>query len=144
VNALLILGCSATKRPAPEPMAAVERYDGPLYRVLRGWMRRTPDWRDRLVVAVLSARHGLISHDALILNYNQRLTFARALELRACVRGLLFEAHPGPYGRVYISLGAQYREALPTSLPWPAQFAQGGIGQRQRELKGWLELIGGL
>ena len=143
MNTLLILGCSATKRPNPEPMAAVERYDGPLYRVLRGWMRRTPvtAWP---TVLVLSAKYGLVTGWYSISDYNQRLTFARTLELRPRVAYRIYNSYPGPYDRVYISMGAQYCETLPTSLPWPAQFAQGGIGQRLAGLKAWLELIGGL
>ena len=138
MNALLILGCSATKRPNPEPMAAIERYDGPLYRVLRGWMRRTTDWRERLVVAVLSAKFGLISGDCTVGDYNQRMTAAKAVGLRWGLEGDLRVHWPGPYSRAYISLGATYRLALPNPLPWPATFAQGGIGERQRELKAWL------
>ena len=138
MKSLLILGCSATKRATPEPLAAVERYDGPLFRVLRGWMARTPDWRVRLNVAVLSAKFGLISGDSTVGDYDQRMTAAKALGLRWGLEGDLRFYWPGPYASVYVSLGATYRIALPDPLPWPAQFAQGGIGVRQRELKAWL------
>ena len=135
---LLILGCSATKRANPEPLAAVERYDGPLYRVLRGWMARTPDHGQRLAVAILSAQYGLIGAGMRIPLYGRHITFTRAMELRPAVRQDLYELSPGPFASVYISMGAQYRAILPDALPWPAQFASGGIGTRQRELKAWL------
>jgi hypothetical protein len=138
MKSLLILGCSATKRPDAAPLAAIERYDGPLYRVLRGWMRETPDWRERVDVAVLSARFGLISGHSTVGDYDQRMTATRATGLRRAIEEDTLFYWPGPYTSVYISLGATYRLALPTPLPWPSQFARGGIGTRQAELKAWL------
>ena len=138
MKALLILGCSATKRPNTDEALALHLYDGPLYRVLRGWMARTPDWRERLDVTILSARYGLLAAETPIQAYNQRITLGRALRLRRDIAVDLRACWRGPYTGVYISLGARYREALPYALPWPARFAEGGIGTRQAELKAWL------
>jgi hypothetical protein len=139
MKSFLILGCSATKRPGTTPMPAFECYDGPLHRVLRGWMCRTPDWRERLDVTILSARYGLLAAETLIEPYNQHITLGRALRLRRDIAVDLRACWRGPYTGVYISLGAPYRKALPQVLPWPVTFAQGGIGTRQRELKHWLK-----
>jgi hypothetical protein len=139
MKSLLILGCSATKRLDPGTLPAVERYDGPLYRVLRGWIRETPDHADRLDVAILSARYGLIDGCSPIEDYNQHITLGRAQRLRRDIATLTRRQWPGPYARVYISMGAEYRKALPATLPWPAAFAQGGIGTRQHDLKHWLQ-----
>lgn len=134
---LLILGCSAAKRPDAGLLPAFERYDGPAWRVLRRWQRVTPRWEERLTVWVLSARYGLFDAGVCIPVYEQRLTPAFAARLRpAIAQGLrLFGA---PSGHVLVSLGADYRAALP-ELPWPHQLATGGIGSRLGQLKGWLE-----
>jgi hypothetical protein len=67
---LLVLACSATKRPDPGRIPARHRYDGPLWRTLRA-----TDPHDRLArVTFPSARFGF--HDARteIENYDARLT----------------------------------------------------------------------
>lgn len=138
MKSLLILGCSATKRYDAGAMPAIERYDGPLFRVLRRWMRETPDHRRRAAVVILSAQYGLMGSLRTIPYYERRITLARAMELRRIVLDDLYEFCSGPYASVYISMGAKYREALPNPLPWPAEFATGGIGIRQRDLKRWL------
>jgi hypothetical protein len=135
MKSLLILGCSATKRTDAALIPAIDRYDGPLYRVLRGWMRETPDHEERLLVMILSAEYGFIRATDAIPNYDRRMTLERAAELQPVTGRVRW---PGPYTSVYISLGATYRLALPTPLPWPAQFAQGGIGTRLAGLKAWL------
>src|SRR5919199_6232989 len=75
---LLILACSRCKRPDRGLLLAVERYDGPAFRVLRRFLREgqseAPD------VRVLSAEHGLISHDLPIANYDKIMTSSRAHE----------------------------------------------------------------
>ena len=50
---LLVLGCSQTKRDSVGELPAIDRYDGPSYRVLRGYLREHV-WPDDLSVAVLS------------------------------------------------------------------------------------------
>ncbi len=67
---LLILACSATKRPDPGYIPAIDRYDGPLWRTLR-----TADPAGaRAKVAVLSALHGFRAASTPIDLYNVRLT----------------------------------------------------------------------
>lgn len=67
---LLVLACSATKRPDAGYLPARERYDGPLWRTLRA---TDPDGR-RAKVAFLSARYGFRGADTPIENYDARLT----------------------------------------------------------------------
>lgn len=67
---LLVLACSATKRPDPGYLPARERYDGPLWRTLRA---TDPDGR-RAKVAFLSARYGFRTADTPIQDYDARLT----------------------------------------------------------------------
>ena len=67
---LLVLACSATKRPDPGRIPARHRYDGPLWRTLRA---TDPD--DRLArVAFLSARFGFRDARTEIEGYDARLT----------------------------------------------------------------------
>jgi hypothetical protein len=138
---LLILACSQTKRPDPGLLPALERYDGPLYRVLRRWMRANPD-DERLALRILSAEYGLIGPRAEISDYNRRMTPARAALLRPDVTthlGLLARYLPG-IRAVFVNVGTDYRTALPDPLPFAAvQWASGGIGQRQQQMKHWLE-----
>lgn len=132
---LLILACSATKRLDPGPLPAIERYDGPFYRVLRKALRERPGLAERLAVCIISAQHGIIAADNLILNYDRRMTSARAAELAPMVATAL--AHRWP--PAYVEVGSRYRRALPPP-PWPASVVvgHGGIGERLGQLKRWL------
>jgi len=67
---LLILACSQTKRPGPEPMRAIERYNGPLWQTLRA----ADPLKHNVGVAFVSARYGFSSAWREIDDYNLRLT----------------------------------------------------------------------
>src|SRR5688572_13446775 len=66
---VLVLGCSVRQRPAPVPLPAIERYDGPSFRVLRRFLR-APTPQGTLAISVLSAEHGLILGSQPILPYD--------------------------------------------------------------------------
>jgi hypothetical protein len=63
---LLILSCSQRKRPDAILLPALERYDGPMFRVLRKFLRENPSKELHPDVYILSAQFGLISADQLI------------------------------------------------------------------------------
>lgn len=65
---LLILSCSRKKHPAQGLLPALERYDGPAYRVINKFLRVHPSEKQSLNVYILSARFGLISDDERIPN----------------------------------------------------------------------------
>ncbi|MCJ2027983.1 hypothetical protein MKK50_00925, partial [Methylobacterium sp. J-043] len=67
---LLVLACSATKRSDPDPIPALARYDGPLWRTLRA---ADPAGR-RARVAFLSAHYGFRDAATPIAAYDARLT----------------------------------------------------------------------
>ena len=67
---LVVLACSASKRPDPGRIPASDRYDGPLWRTLRS---ADPKGR-RAKVAFLSARFGFRDADTPIENCDARLT----------------------------------------------------------------------
>lgn len=85
---LLLLSCSASKWNVPGEIPAIVRYDGPLYRVLRSYLR-TNGWPHPLKVAILSAEYGLIGGLAPIRMYDRRMTYERARELEEQVRSTL-------------------------------------------------------
>ncbi|UHC17888.1 hypothetical protein LRS73_08565 [Methylobacterium currus] len=67
---LLILACSATKRPDPGSIPAFDRYDGPLWRTLRA----ADPAGTRAKVAFLSAHYGFRAASSQIGVYDARLT----------------------------------------------------------------------
>lgn len=136
---LLIVGCSARKKAQPpEPIPALERYDGVFFRVLRKFLRTTgapvPD------VLIISARFGLITGQTPIPDYDQRMTASRAKELAAEVQRLLAQhLAQRSYQAVFVNLGKEY---LPTVASVDrlqnAKWASGQIGFRARQMKVWL------
>jgi len=60
---LLILSCSQRKQASHGLLPAIERYNGPLFFVLRRFLRECPCQAKRLDVYILSAAYGLIAGD---------------------------------------------------------------------------------
>jgi len=143
---LIVLACTATKRADPHPLLAIRRYDGPSFCTLRKWQAANPTSAAQLDVWILSAKHGLITADALISDYNQRMTPNRAVELRQSVRCALayIVAQCGSYRATLIHLGQDYLSALTLEQIQTAPFGAvtltaGGIGTRLGQLKAWLD-----
>lgn len=76
---LLILACSATKRPGPDYVPAIERYDGPLWCTLRA----VDPHGERAKVAFLSAHLGFRAADTPIKLYDARMTEQMAAAMTA-------------------------------------------------------------
>lgn len=131
----LLLACSATKRPDAGALPALDRYDGPMYRVLRRALRERPGLRANLTIVILSAEFGIITAETPIPDYDRRMTRARAAELASGVTLALADQWPPNY----VEVGHVYRAALP-SPPWPVSIrvGHGGIGERLHQLKEWL------
>ena len=60
LDRLLILGCSQKKRPDSGLLPALDRYDGPMFRVLRKCLRECPGGAQGLETYILSAEFGLM------------------------------------------------------------------------------------
>jgi queuine tRNA-ribosyltransferase-like protein len=125
---LFVLGCSQTKLSTAGSVPAITRYDGPLFRVLRAFLR------DHLWPAGIS-------------NYDQRLTPERAQKIRPEVtEGLsrLLAEH----GTAELFMGRGYLEAIDLhGLGGRARkltFIEGGIGQKLRQLRERLSTLGAL
>lgn len=139
---LLILSCAKAKRDDPELLPAIERYDGPAFRLLRRFLRSAP-WQS-LDVYVLSAQLGLIASSEPIPNYDRLMTQERARELQPGVTAAL-EAitHAGAYQEMLVWTGTGYAVALegyaglmPEGLT--IRSAEGAIGKKLAILYDWL------
>ena len=142
MDRLLILSCSQRKSPATGRMAAIDRYDGPVFRVLRKFLREGA--ADVPVVLILSAKYGLIDAAMRIPDYDCRMSAARAQELRphvlATLRRLLASRK---WQKVGVCAGKHYRSALDGFLPLlttdsQVVFLGGGQGPRLTRLHAWL------
>jgi hypothetical protein len=136
---LLVLACSARKRKDTGPLPALERYDGPAFRVLRKFRAGAADPPD---VLVLSAKYGLVPSAREIPHYDTCMTPELAGEMRADVLRVLGEAVArGGHAEVAFCLGAAYRAAVAGFEPAgvTVTFVTGTQGSRLRNLRAWLE-----
>ena len=142
MNCLLLISCSERKVLTPEPLPAIDRYDGPTYRTLRK-MRREGDLPAGLEILIISAKYGLLPSDAPIEDYNRRMTPLRASQLRPIIQEELqswMDRTQGGYDQVFINLGKDYMRTL-QGFHWGLTTtfcASGGIGQRVSQMKTWL------
>jgi hypothetical protein len=153
MNSLLILACSTRKRLADAPMKAIERYDGPSWRVVRAALCRRPDIKERLVIWALSAELGLIPASRPIPSYDRRLDRRRADALAPLVAAQLAEL-ARPYaaegfahalvcaGQVYLAAMARGEGSLAqlcrTQVEVTARNHPRGIGDHLAQLSTWL------
>jgi hypothetical protein len=72
---LILMPCSAVKRPTVEPTRFIDLYDGPLWRQIRKHAYPADS------VACLSAKHGLLMPGAKIEPYDQLMDEQRLLEI---------------------------------------------------------------
>ena len=143
---LLLISCSQRKVETPAEIPAIDRYDGPVYRCLRKFVREGRFPEDDIGVLIVSAKYGLITPQTCIENYDQRMTSERAQDLLIGVqKGIEWYMHPtqGWHDQVFINLGKLYMETL-EGFNWGLHStleASGGIGQRTSHMKHWIEQI---
>jgi hypothetical protein len=107
------------------------RYDGPAYRVIRTFLRENL-WPDRLSVAIVSAKYGLIGGLAPIPTYDRRLTAHRAAMLNPQVTQELCRLAAN-HSMVDLVLGRDYLEAVNLGTLRPhstVKRADGAIGKK--------------
>ena len=141
---LLILSCSQSKRSTPDLIPALERYDGPVFRVINKFMREYPFEAQSLDVYILSAKFGLIPSRHLIPNYDYRVTMQRVRELQpptlTALKQILIDRQ---YDELFISMGKDYLRILDgyKSLilaNLKVIISTGVMGRKQAELRNWL------
>lgn len=142
---LVIMSCSETKRPDPVPLPAVERYDGPFYRVLRSHLR-TSLWPQNLSVAVLSAKYGLIGGLFSIEAYDERMTLERARLLSQRVTEVA-RRWAQEHAFVHLVLGKDYLAAVDTDAlrahGVEPTVAEGPIGRKLEHLSQLMKRLSG-
>jgi len=140
----LIVGCSRTKVDTPQPLPAIQRYDGPAFRVIRRYLSQAPEGTQDVDMFVLSAEFGLISAETTISSYDRLMTAARAVELRPSVLDVVrSQICPQSYAEVFLSMGKTYvqaMEGLDTLLGSGVRMtlSDSASGQKLTELQRWL------
>jgi hypothetical protein len=141
-KSLAILGCSQRKKQTSHPVPAIDRYDGPVFRVFRKYTKEVPG--NLLHAFILSGRFGLIASDFLIPRYNRRLVSSDGSALRRKVENQLKRTLDAVQPeRLFVSVGRGYWPLLEESLtrevaPAKLVVAAGGIGGRASQLAHWL------
>lgn len=138
---LLLVACSQRKRTDPEPLPAIDRYDGVNFRMIRK-LRRQGELPTNLDILIISAKYGLLRGDDPITWYDQRMTRQRALELQASTSNNLDSIlRTAAYQEIFVNLGKDYMPALKNSeafMNTKVTYAAGGIGRRMAQLRTWL------
>ena len=141
---LLIMACSQRKRTDPGLLPAIERYDGPMFQVLRKFLLERSIEAKPVDTFILSANFGLISAYRPIPNYDYKMSPQRAHELQSKV---IYEfeqvLQANHYSELFLNLGKNYWQVLEgyeRLLPVKIQvtIAQGSQGGRQAALRRWL------
>ncbi len=146
MNRLLILSCSKRKRADPELLPALDRYDGPAFRVLRRYLpSHGPEALDAYII---SAGFGLIPSHTPIPNYDQTMTSQRAELLRPGIVDKLRTILGSDLARssppeLFVWSGEFYRRALNdlheiAGPHTPVRWANGSPGVKLAQLHDWL------
>lgn len=140
---LLILSCSQRKSTSPEPVPAIERYNGPLFFVLRRFIRERPRQTKHLDVYILSAAYGLIPWDFPTPLYNRKMNISRVVELQPQINTEFSNVLQNKYASICFVLGKTYLRAfkdLGQLIPAFTELivANGPMGKKQAQLKKWL------
>ena len=135
-NTLLILGCSDAKRKTSGQLPALDLYDGPMYKVLRKFLREY-EWPVNLSVSVLSAEHALFGATKEIQSYDKKMDRQTANAISA-ICGNILRRWDAQHDIGYFSLGKEYLPAIEQHLPSSYKHLDGMIGERQSKLKQFL------
>ena len=140
---LLILSCSQRKHTSQDLLPAIDRYNGPLFFVLRRFLRESPGEAKQLDVYILSAAYGLIPGDFPTPLYDQKMSMLRSIELQPQIKTTFSDILPNNYFSICFVLGNTYLKAfegLHDLIPKLSEFiiTYGPIGKKQTQLKKWL------
>lgn len=125
-------------------LPALDRYDGPTFKVVRKFLREHQDQSTHLDIYILSAEFGLISAAIEIPEYDRKMTIARSQELRpSVITNLQLILTTKTYGELFMCVGQDYLKALCgydtlTSPNLVTRTSRGGLGKRLSELHDWL------
>ena len=140
---LLILSCSQRKNASHEPLPAIDRYNGPLFLVLRRFLRECPRQARLLDVYILSAAYGLIPMSFPTTLYERKMSISRTIELQPQITTVFSSIRLDNYISICFILGKTYLKAfegLQDRVPADTGsiVVYGPMGKRQTQLKKWL------
>lgn len=143
-NRLLILSCSQRKCLRNGLLPAIERYDGPSFRLLRKFLENYSSQKSLLDIYILSAKFGLIPANRKIPNYDMKMTPEGASELGSQVLSKLRKIlRNTQYNELFINVGKIYLLALngydqfiPSNTK--VTFSLGSQGLKLSKLYDWL------
>ena len=140
---LLVLSCSQRKRISQDLLPAIERYNGPLFFVLRRFLRECQHQAKQLDVYILSAAYGLIEGDFPTALYDRKMDMVRVVELQQQINTTFSGILRNNYTSICFVLGRTYMGAFESLLglipnATEAIVTHGTIGSRQAQLKNWL------
>ncbi len=121
-------------------MPAIERYDGPAFRLLRRYLNRSDE---DLEIYILSAKFGLITHQTSIPYYEQKLRSDRIEELKERISKQNFFSKTHERKPFFINLGKTYSQVFEPVFEGLVKnsnttFASGSSGKRLAEMYDWL------
>jgi hypothetical protein len=140
---LLILACSENKKNKPDLIPAIERYDGPMWKMLRSFTKKHTASEMKLDIYVLSAKFGLIPTTESIPWYDQVMTENRAKELQRPTMSQLCMLLDEGYGQICLALSKLYLHALQgweNIIPGEASVTviDGPMAAKPAQLRSWL------
>lgn len=138
MNRLMVLSCSQRKQSESAMLPAIQRYDGPAFRLLRRYLG---NGGEELGIYILSAEFGLIPHTRRIPFYDQRMTKQKPHEIKAKVAGqaqrmfTVRSSHRSQSRQLFVNLGGNYFRAFEPALTFLASgstvtMASGAMGKR--------------
>ena len=138
---VLILSCSHAKVDTPGRMLAINRYDGPTFKVYRKFQSEQSQKAAQIKTYILSAKFGLITDQTPIPNYEQKMTKTRAEEIKPEIAAYLRDsAYVGATG-IMFCMSPLYRIALTMPVLREGvriELTPGGIGKKIAKLRRWL------
>lgn len=139
---IIITSCSQRKKNNESLLSAIERYDGPNFRLLRKYLNQTTDELD---VYILSAKYGLIYQEKQISFYEEKLNKNNLQEITklSIAQANRFFTGTEKTKEVFVNLGALYLKVFEPILEKLSEkneliFTSGSSGRRLAEMHDWL------
>lgn len=139
---ILITSCSRKKKIDDNLLPAIERYDGPSFRILRKYLHHSNKDVD---IYILSAKYGFLQADTNIPFYEQKLTDKRSQELKDILLTQVNEFFAiDSSSKLFVNLGKSYLTLFDSVLSKTLQnalsikYTSGSTGKRLAEMHDWL------
>lgn len=141
-NRCLVISCSKAKSKSHYLIPAIERYDGPLFRVLKKYLAASKD--NKLSIFILSAKYGLISANDKIPFYDCFISSEQVNKLRPKVLDLFEQACLKTFfEEIFFVTSRKYQilvEGIDKRIDKRTKltYSTGGNGLKAVQLKKWL------